>query len=312
MSRKPNDDSDPLEPTLPAEQQEGRSSSESDRENHQEKQKPSNPIAKQQELPLGETDHENDEKKNQRQNSGSISEAGQVSEITHPKPAMTGMTASNVPSSVEELIEAAKRYAEEERTREGKEQEERDSVLSAAEASVGEFTSRTPEEEVLYGEEEISDSESRHGGEINGEEIDEEDLEGIPGEQMIRTPRRHAEFRAELFSLTPMDIIQLICNQRVSAKLRVQDLGGNLGYIFIRRGLIVHGDTGGLEGVAALGCMLSWPGGEIVEERPWTEPDRETITTYWETTLMEAAQLADEFAAGVPSAFITELFTKSI
>jgi hypothetical protein len=65
------------------------------------------------------------------------------------------------------------------------------------------------------------------------------------------------------------------------------------GKIYLSRGLIVHAESGALQGEAALYGLLALTGGEF-NLQPFTEPSRRTIEGHWEFLLMESARLRDE------------------
>jgi hypothetical protein len=87
-------------------------------------------------------------------------------------------------------------------------------------------------------------------------------------------------------------VLQLECLGRKSSVLEIFT-GKVRGRIFICDGVIVHADSGTLQGEVALYGMLALRGGEF-NLLPYSEPPRRTIEGQWESLLMEAARLTDE------------------
>lgn len=133
------------------------------------------------------------------------------------------------------------------------------------------------------------------------------------GPQVITTGAQAAststgpKFRALLFSLTPVDVLQLICMQRATCLLDIQSTMGSKGSIVVKRGTIIYASADEMTGLLALACVLSWDSAEIIESDKVDESLVQNINMDWESALMAAAQLSDEFAAGVPGDILTEV-----
>jgi DNA-binding response OmpR family regulator len=99
-------------------------------------------------------------------------------------------------------------------------------------------------------------------------------------------------FRGMMRRVGLQEVLQLECLGRKSSVLEIFT-GKVRGRIFICDGVIVHADSGTLQGEVALYGMLALRGGEF-NLLPYTEPPRRTIAGQWESLLMEAARLTDE------------------
>jgi CheY-like chemotaxis protein len=99
-------------------------------------------------------------------------------------------------------------------------------------------------------------------------------------------------FRGMMRRVGLQEVLQLECLGRKSSVLEIFT-GRVRGRIFICDGVIVHADSGALQGEVALYGLLALRGGEF-NLLPFTEPVRRTIQGHWESLLMEAARLNDE------------------
>lgn len=100
-------------------------------------------------------------------------------------------------------------------------------------------------------------------------------------------------FRASLSQLTALDVIQLKCLQGATQIIQFITREGQ-GKVYIRRGEIIHADTGLAQGMDALQLILqNRSGGEIRElhEMPDIAP---TLGGDWQSVLLHAVQAADE------------------
>ncbi len=104
-------------------------------------------------------------------------------------------------------------------------------------------------------------------------------------------------FRAVLWEVAPLDIIQLACLRNARASLFFVTPEGQSGTIFIDQGRIIHAECGGHFGMKALATILSWKKGEIQEFPEWLAAVERTIGMDWQIALMEASHVADEAAA---------------
>ncbi len=105
-------------------------------------------------------------------------------------------------------------------------------------------------------------------------------------------------FRGVLRRVGLMDVIQMECLGRSSSCLAVS--GSNLsGSIYIREGAIIHAECGPLKGEEAFKKLLALAGGDF-RLNSFSEPPEQTITSSWESLLMDAAQSRDEAHASEP------------
>jgi len=109
-----------------------------------------------------------------------------------------------------------------------------------------------------------------------------------PGDDATR------RFRAVLWEVAPLDIIQLACLRNARTSLFFLTPDRTCGTIFIDQGKIVHAECGLEGGMRALATILSWRKGEIQEFPEWLAPVERTIGLDWEIALMEASHAADE------------------
>ena len=124
------------------------------------------------------------------------------------------------------------------------------------------------------------------------------ELRDIPAEEMgVSAPVSLEEaprFRAVLWEVAPLDIIQLACLRNAKASLFFVTPTSESGTIFIDSGRIVHAECGDLSGMKALAMILSWRKGEIQEFPEWLAAVERTIGMDWQIALMEASQVMDE------------------
>jgi two-component system chemotaxis response regulator CheB len=103
-------------------------------------------------------------------------------------------------------------------------------------------------------------------------------------------------FRAVLWEVAPLDIIQLACLRNARTSLFFLTPERTSGTIFIDQGRIVHAECGLEGGMRALATILSWRKGEIQEFPEWLVPVERTIDLDWQLALMEASHVLDEGA----------------
>lgn len=101
------------------------------------------------------------------------------------------------------------------------------------------------------------------------------------------------------------DVIQIECLSGNSSVLEVS--GGNQrGFIFIKNGRIIHALMTRWKGEDALNRILALNGGEF-SLKAYNEPPEATIDASWESLLMEAARVKDEFVEpAIPAAVDVE------
>ena len=104
-------------------------------------------------------------------------------------------------------------------------------------------------------------------------------------------------FRAVLWEVAPLDIIQLACLRSARASLFFVTPDSESGTIFIDHGRIIHAECGERTGMKALATILSWKKGEIQEFPEWLASVERTIGMDWQIALMEASHVLDEAAA---------------
>jgi CheY-like chemotaxis protein len=99
-------------------------------------------------------------------------------------------------------------------------------------------------------------------------------------------------FRGTVRQVGLPEVLQMECLGHKSSVLEIftEKVRGK---IYISQGLIVHAESGALQGEAALYGLLALTGGEF-NLQPFTEPSRRTIEGHWEFLLMESARLRDE------------------
>jgi CheY-like chemotaxis protein len=103
-------------------------------------------------------------------------------------------------------------------------------------------------------------------------------------------------FRGVLRRVGLQDVLQMECLSRNSALLEIstKELRG---YIYIYEGQIIHAEAGDRSGPEAFNFLMGLTGGEFAQ-KPFSNPERRTITDSWEFLLMEAARKRDEAAGG--------------
>lgn len=101
-------------------------------------------------------------------------------------------------------------------------------------------------------------------------------------------------FRAVLWSVQPIDVVQLACLRQTRTSLFFLTEEADTGTIFIDGGRIVHAESSSEQGMKALTTILSWQRGEIQEFTEWVAEVPVTIGMDWQVALMEASQAHDE------------------
>jgi CheY-like chemotaxis protein len=99
-------------------------------------------------------------------------------------------------------------------------------------------------------------------------------------------------FRGTVRQVGLPEVLQMECLGHKSSVLEIftEKVRGK---IYISEGLIVHAESGALQGEAALYGLLALTGGEF-NLQPFAEPAGRTIEGQWEFLLMESARLRDE------------------
>jgi Domain of unknown function (DUF4388) len=111
--------------------------------------------------------------------------------------------------------------------------------------------------------------------------------EPIDGEALLATiarAERAATGAPDLFHV--VDVLQMCCLSRCNGAVQIVT-GEESGIIFLRDGQIVHAETGTARGQQALVEMVAWGFVEFAYDRTIGAPV-ETITTAWDTALIEA------------------------
>ncbi len=101
-------------------------------------------------------------------------------------------------------------------------------------------------------------------------------------------------FRGVLQKVGIEDVLQMECLSRHSLVLEVLSSESS-GRIFIKRGEIIHAESGGRSGEAAFEELILLKGGEF-NHLPYVEPPERTVNGPWEFLLMEAVRKRDEAA----------------
>src|SRR5690242_16474149 len=104
-------------------------------------------------------------------------------------------------------------------------------------------------------------------------------------------------FSGRLQNFSLLDIIQMACLAQRTGCLEVQE-GKNEGRIFLTRGQIVHVETVGEVGEAALLKVLCWKTGYFEMLDLPAPPAAQSIQGGWEHVLMEAIRKRDEWEHG--------------
>jgi hypothetical protein len=103
---------------------------------------------------------------------------------------------------------------------------------------------------------------------------------------------RESGFRANLTGASLMDLVQMECLSGREGVIRVSS-AGEVGYLFFRSGQIVHAVSRCAIGEAAALEILRWSDGTFEPSNAgW--PDRDSITSNWQSLLLRAAQHRDE------------------
>lgn len=116
----------------------------------------------------------------------------------------------------------------------------------------------------------------------------------VPPDPAPATDAR-AGFQAQIKGATLQDLVQMECLSGTQRAVRVTS-GSHVGYLYFRRGAMVHAVARNLVGDAAAFEILSWNDGSFEAiDREW--PVKDTITSGWQSLLLRAAQARDERAA---------------
>lgn len=115
---------------------------------------------------------------------------------------------------------------------------------------------------------------------------------GAAARNAIATPQEKEGFTGQLDQFQLVDIIQMCCTVRRTGKL-IFSHGERRGFVYIDNGAIVHAECEGIDGEEAVRRIISWDYGKFQMEEGTPAP-RRTITTRWETLIMEGAHRKDE------------------
>lgn len=103
---------------------------------------------------------------------------------------------------------------------------------------------------------------------------------------------RESGFRASLHGASLADLVQMECLSGRERVIRISS-GSEVGYLFFRGGQIVHAVSRRGVGEAAALEILRWNDGTFEPcSAGW--PDRDSITSSWQSLLLTAAQHRDE------------------
>jgi DNA-binding response OmpR family regulator len=105
------------------------------------------------------------------------------------------------------------------------------------------------------------------------------------------------QFHVALSRLSVLDILQLKCLNNSSQVVSFKSQKHGTGRVHLRNGEIVHAETERSKGMPALSEIINWKGGHA-EELPDSFAGEPSITGSWQSTLLFAAQAADEKGAG--------------
>lgn len=100
-------------------------------------------------------------------------------------------------------------------------------------------------------------------------------------------------FNANLRGASLLDLVQMECLSMGRSVVEVLSPRGK-GMLYFSGGQIVHAELGASQGDAAAVAILGWTSGsfEKIGGVPW--PEAESITTVWQSLVMQAAQIRDE------------------
>jgi response regulator of citrate/malate metabolism len=102
-----------------------------------------------------------------------------------------------------------------------------------------------------------------------------------------------SQFDMALSRLTVLDILQLKCLNNTTQVIVFKSVKHGSGRVFFQKGQIIHAETDRSKGLAALTELVSWKGGHAEEVTDTSEVEP-TISGSWQSTLLMAAQAADE------------------
>lgn len=100
--------------------------------------------------------------------------------------------------------------------------------------------------------------------------------------------------KGSLESINLADIMQLVSNSRQSGKFVLTKDTGNVGYIVLQKGEIIHSEADNFRGEDAFFTLISWGEGEFRFEEGSVDA-KTTITRSVTSLLMEAARRIDEW-----------------
>ncbi len=106
-------------------------------------------------------------------------------------------------------------------------------------------------------------------------------------------------FAGVLKNIPLPDLIQMCCVAGTSMSIRVRN-GQESGTIHIRKGEIVHAESGPWMGSDAFYRILGWASGRFETLEPTSLPGK-TLDKNWQFLLMEAARMADEAGKELPA-----------
>jgi hypothetical protein len=102
-------------------------------------------------------------------------------------------------------------------------------------------------------------------------------------------------FQAQIKGASLADLIQMECLAGSHRVVRISS-GTNVGFLYFRKGAVVHATARNLLGEAAALEILSWSAGSFEPvEKEW--PAKDTISSGWQSLLLRAAHAHDERAA---------------
>jgi len=125
--------------------------------------------------------------------------------------------------------------------------------------------------------------------------VDVENLLGIIRRGMgklAKPTKKTAQFKARLSQLSPLDLVQMKCLSNASEVLEFIPGKGLEGHLYFRNGRIIHAETAGILGAEAFNRIIAWEGGEV-NELPLPDNVTPTITSDWQSLLMNAAHALD-------------------
>jgi CheY-like chemotaxis protein len=109
----------------------------------------------------------------------------------------------------------------------------------------------------------------------------------------VMTHEETTLFDATLSRLSVLDIVQLKCLNYATQAIDFVSPRYGSGRIYFQNGEIIHAETAGAKGMAALSEIIGWKGGRAEEVTGSSAAER-TIMGGWQGALLHAAQAADE------------------